>query len=481
MSTTAKGRSIISTSMTTFERFMGNTIKFRCVDECIVFINRICSEPEVEICFDIQDRTKEEVIEKLFNECQEHTKINLSIISKFINNREISQHTLNKLYYKNNFYEFLSNRSILTVFEGIVKLDNLIFRDPNEIPEDICNALENLWKAFEEYVLHTHIVHGKQDILKYNPREVVLGVDTDSNFLYLGKYYTFLKEHIDIEETDENIYKLANTMTAILARVIAKVYSQFTELCNVPEEHRWLISMKSEFLWRRVLFASGSKNYASIAMLQEGKELGDKPDIKGLAMKKSSVNKNTAKSLQGLLENGVLKSKDINVTHILNEIYSLENKIRDSFLNGECEFLTPKSCKVLSAYKNPYGEASIKGVIAWNAVYPNNPIVLPESFNLAKCTIKTKEDMKDLQQSHPEIYKALEETVFNDSALAKYGVSYFAIPKSESKLPDWIIPYIDVETIVNDNISVFNPILNSLGVQVLSVDNKSFYSNVLKL
>ena len=175
LSVTGKGQSIISTAMTTFERFMGQTMKFRSIDECLMFVERILAEPENEIAFEIRNVTKQEVIDKLFNESLEQKKLNYQIITKFINNSEISQHKLNKLYYKNNFYTFLENESILEVFNNIISL-NIEFRDPNEIPEDIEGTMDDLWKAFEEFVLYDYITYNKIETLKYNPREVVLGV-----------------------------------------------------------------------------------------------------------------------------------------------------------------------------------------------------------------------------------------------------------------------------------------------------------------
>ena len=60
-SVTGKGQSIISTAMTTFERFMGETMKFRCIDECLTFVNRIKREPEVEVELKVMEKRKKRI------------------------------------------------------------------------------------------------------------------------------------------------------------------------------------------------------------------------------------------------------------------------------------------------------------------------------------------------------------------------------------------------------------------------------------
>ena len=55
------------------------------------------------------------------------------------------------------------------------------------------------------------------------------------------------------------------------------------------------------------------------------------------------------------------------------------------------------------------------------------------------------------------------------------------MPKSEKKIPDWIIPYIDVETIIKDNLSNFLMILNSIGIKTINIKaDEMFFSNIIE-
>lgn len=62
----------------------------------------------------------------------------------------------------------------------------------------------------------------------------------------MGKYYDFLKNKLNFEETDTTMIKVINIQAAILANIIAESYAKYTKQCNVPEDQRWLISMKNE-------------------------------------------------------------------------------------------------------------------------------------------------------------------------------------------------------------------------------------------
>jgi hypothetical protein len=230
-----------------------------------------------------------------------------------------------------------------------------------------------------------------------------------------------------------------------------------------------------------LLLTSKKKNYANITILKEGKIIDNELDLKGLSMKKSNVNKNTGRTLQEILEEKILKEPEINIPSVLKDLEKLENEIRNTFISGKTDYMTPTSAKNLESYKDFPTIAAVRAALAWNAAYPNKPLVLPENFNMCKCKITSLEDIEDLKEVQPEIYKRLKNDIFDDERLSKYGITYFAIPKTEPQIPEWLVPYIDIETIINDNIKVFNPILESLGLKILSNTEGDFYSNVLTL
>ena len=284
-----------------------------------------------------------------------------------------------------------------------------------------------------------------------------------------------------LEDIKSLTYKIINTLAFIIGEVIAEGYADYTENCNVPEDKRPIINMKNEFLMKRIMLTANKKNYASIILLQEGKEKNPPElDVKGLAIKKSNVNRNTGTFLQGLLEDKVLQSEVINTSEILTELQAFENKIRESFANGEMTFATPSKVNDIEAYKNPFTIGPLRGVIAWNAVCPNLAIALPGSVNTVKLFTDNLEQLAPLYKTHPAIYSTLKKEIFEHPDLGRYGLRLIAFPKTLKTIPEWLIPFIDVETIIKDNLVNFLPILNSIGVKTLNITaDELFYSNII--
>jgi hypothetical protein len=330
-------------------------------------------------------------------------------------------------------------------------------------------------------VFYNYVIFDKINIFKSKPRAVVLGADTDSNFINLGIYYEFMRENLGFDKDDkEASFKIINLMTAILTDVIKEIYWTYTGNCNVPEDQRHIISMKSEFLWSRVLFTTNKKNYASIQLHQEGK-LIDPPEmeVKGLTIKKSNVNRKTGEYLEGILKNDILLAEKIDIPVILGKLEGFERSIKKSFERGEPTFCYPMKSNEPSSYKSPYTQGGVRSVIAWNAVYPDDPIILPTQFNVVKLRISRLEDMAGLYETNKDIYQALKKEVFDNENLSHYGLKVMAIPKSRSRIPEWMIPYIDYETIVKDNLANFIPILNSIGIRPLKIRDDLFFSNIV--
>lgn len=59
-------------------------------------------------------------------------------------------------------------------------------------------------------------------------------------------------------------------------------------------------------------------------------------------------------------------------------------------------------------------------------------------------------------------------------------MSVFCVPRNEKEIPEWLIPMIDVETIVMDSLTPFLLILNSVGIKTINtLANKEFNSQII--
>jgi hypothetical protein len=206
-----------------------------------------------------------------------------------------------------------------------------------------------------------------------------------------------------------------------------------------------------------------------------------KIDIKGLAIRKTNVNKKISKAFTQIIADNIIYSEEIDLAEILRKLKLIENEIRDSFTRGEITFATPVKVNHPDSYKFPVRMAGLRASLVWNYVYPEQTIKFPTSINMVKTTIIERPDMMDLQQKNPKVFNILNEKIFGNDVLKEYGIQYIGFPKNVKKIPDWIIDYIDIDSIIADCMKPFLVVLNSLGLKTLKLKaNEEFYSNILQ-
>lgn len=253
----------------------------------------------------------------------------------------------------------------------------------------------------------------------------------------------------------------------------------------------------------------------------------------------------------GLLKKYVINSENIDLKAMLRELKEFKRKIKESIQRGERIYLPNVSAKEFGAYKNPYSEQSVRAVLTWNMLNPDNMIDLPSKVSLVKLTVFKEEDIKDLEKTEPEIYNTIISKIFNDETgyfvtktwdngvayvnpsksasewwkdipkkyQAKYkklgikewnkfvdsydfdapdamkgewiynkkGMQAIAIP-SNATIPEWLQPYIDYSTMINNILSPFIPVLEIFkaktleeGKMISGVNRKSTtISNIVK-
>jgi hypothetical protein len=266
--------------------------------------------------------------------------------------------------------------------------------------------------------------------------------------------------------------------------MVTEVLKKYTKNANILKDFRPKINMKNEFLFTRLILSSKKKRYISSVRLREGSEIyPEKIDIKGMDFVKSSTREDTKAYFINLVKQELLYKDEVSISNVLRELEKFESIIMTSLRKGEKNFLIPKSVKELEAYADPFREQGVRGVLAWNYVYPGLAIQLPEKIDIVKVKMKTKESIEPLKTSHPEIYERLMKHIFNgkNKKLADKGVEIIAIPRSVQAVPEWLMPFIDYDTIVNDNISRFYSVLESLGIETIKASDKKYFTNILKV
>lgn len=479
-SITYTGEDIITFAVITFERFLSNNIDFRTFNDLMVFVDNILSEDyqTVDSIEFRQDASVDEVYEYLESKYVGEDKDLLFIFKERLLNH-LDQDDLNKLYFKNNLFEFIERTNVIDLYSHVIGHDD--FLDPNHVPERLVGHLDEIWKYIKEWVSYNYSDFYRFDRCDKGLRKSVLTIDTDSNFLYLKPYFDFFEKYfpdrVDIER-DESIISTINTATYHITKLINDAFFKFGELYNVPEDIRHRINMKNEFLIKRIMMTRNKKNYAGIVLMQEG-NLMDPPelDVKGLAIRKVSTNAHIRESFTELLEHDILGSKEIDLGNIIGKFRALESKVRQSLLSGSCEFSLPGKVNSIHSYVNPYQMMSLRGAITWNSLFPDKEIDLPNKVNMFKLNIDSLEMLEDMSDEH---YAKIEK-LFENKDLVKNGLNVISLPKNQEELPDWIIPYIDIDTMVADNIKSGIIMLESLGFKTLDILKHQLPTNIIEI
>lgn len=503
--TTATGQSMISTAVTCFENFFSDNVKFIDFDDCSQYITNILNEPFNGDMSLVDDKKAHEVFERLKNKFIEYkSNYDFPLFNMVIN---LDQDSLNRLYYKNNLYEFARLPKVKKlIFKIIDEVD--LFLDPNKPPEIVKSDLELLWDLMNEFVYYDYFAFNRIGRVTCDERDTVNTIDTDSAMLCLAPWVDFMMDdvikndpkimnktynnytyNINGEDTqfDGNkmlIYKICNSITYIASQVIGRHLKKFAITSGIPEEYHNRIHMKSEFLFRKMLLTMTKKRYMSKIMLREG-TLYEKTDTKGLEHLKSECNEFTRKFITKLMNDEFLEkpTDDIVVKNIVNGTRELAEAVRKSLEKGEKTFLTPKKCKEALAYKAPWSESAFKASYAWNMLYPDMGIEFPDTVDIVHLTINKLEDIEEVKQTDPEIYNRIKRYIFESKIeeVRSKGLMVLAIPKNIPEIPEWCRPYINYDKIINDNTTKMRPLLEALGIQIIQTSSTmDRYSNIIE-
>lgn len=512
---TGQGRGCISASITMFEGFLANNVKFHNLNEVHTFMNNICEDqkkPEMHKFYDYdyldRDVTVEEAFLKIIYNCDwPFSDLAKKQIWNYMNN--LSQRELNVIYYKNNLYEFCKNKKVIELIMTILTKLNSPFLDPNKPNKEIVPELTLLKDLLFEYVYYRHLWIDKLDRVYTMMRDVVLITDTDSCIVSLDEWYKFVKQYTigvpmtikytyeEIKEHENRVilemkkaervneydfyndklveakrlkyptvvieednlrYSIINIMSYVVSQLILDYMVLFSENYNTYAPNReCLLIMKNEFLFKSMLITSGKKNYTSLQLVQEGRLVPEAKqfDIKGMPIDKVGIPESTAQRLKNILEYNILRTDFVDQIDIIKSLAALEKEIYMSLANGDKTYYKPARIKSMGYYDNPFIIQGVKASIAYNEIKSKDEEAIDLSERNTVLIIKVVLDKKNadkISKDFPEHYIRLVKLL--ERKEFKNGLTSIAIPYN-APIPKWIVPFIDYTTIIQDNIKVF--------------------------
>lgn len=339
-SITFQGKACISEAITFFESLLADNCKWGSIDEILNFIHEVVyiDKRRYNLNGYIEDKTEEEVFLKLMKNCGFNGYFpsirDCNIVFTILN--RLSQDDLNRLYYRNNIFDFCDADIIQSKIKLILDTLDKPFQDPNNPPENIVPILDEIYEYIKDYVYHPHLHISRLDRIQMMKRSVSIVTDTDSSFIsfdawyryvlqftahkhyrfedYKSKLFTkikrdefgdmekdFLRKLFTIEEkekdydfyTGELSYKkesdfipeiperkylrhsIINIMAYICSKILNDHMTKLADVYNGLNEHQpCIIQMKNETLMKKLLLVA-KKNYCCKEELQEGNLIPD--------------------------------------------------------------------------------------------------------------------------------------------------------------------------------------------------------------
>lgn len=548
-SITTQGRSSISAATMFFEMFMNNNVQFRSLDEVITWIYNVINERPNRKYNDKNildfNVTVGDAFSNIAKACTwdwTPTFDEMDIIYDIL--RKLDQEDINRIYYKNNLFEFCNNFVVTNLIKEIlIDLDDP-FYNPNKPPKNIKGKLDYLLDLLREYVFYNYQIIDKIDRTINMVKKSIIVTDTDSAIVCLDGWYQFVLEKVrgirmnitnikldmvkeveydefgdpkfhnmvelvspelDYDFYNDEIIELEKSIDMtkiipqdgvrysiinILAYCLGKLCNEYLEgYCvanhsNINNPYgKCMLYLKNEFLFKSILLTEVKKHYAAIQELREGHFNNNKLAITGLDIDKTVLNDKVKKQMQKILYEDILNSKELDQIKILKELNILEKQIINSLKSGNKEFYKPTTIRPLNHYDNPMHVQGIKASVVWNSIKsPDLPgINLNETNSIDIIKVNiTPKLIENIKETYSDVYEKLSE-LFKDTKTYKNEITSLAIPKDLDIIPEWVKEFIDYLTITNDNLSAFP--LESIGLNRMGgvKSNNVNFTNILSL
>lgn len=472
-SVTSQGRALISSQTMFFEMFLANNVKFGSINEVLQFIDNIITERHLRKFndFDILDKdvSLEDCFTKVILTCGWNwipTFDEMDIIWRVLSN--LDRQDINRIYYKNNLYEFMSNSYMINLIKGALhKLESPMLNSV-AVPEEIQSEMKLLSDLLMEYVYYRYQIIDRTGRCSDMIKSVVMISDTDSTIISLDAWYRFVVQLVDgeelkianeykvdepqkskpkekrfdydfindqiidapyLEESDNTLtpnqnvrLSIINMLGYVLDRLVNDYMIQFCKNNHSVKDsndtmfdhelnRKCKIISKNEFLFSRVLMGTVKKSYASIMELQEGNLVPEDKqlDVKGMEVfVKSTKTASTKEALKKILLEDILKAPKIDQLRVIKDIIIFEKRILESVRNGSKEYFKPATIKSQSNYDDPMRIQGIKGAVAWNELRSGTEL---EAIDLTERNAvdiaKVKIDRlsaESIKDTYPQIY-----------------------------------------------------------------------------
>jgi hypothetical protein len=246
------------------------------------------------------------------------------------------------------------------------------------------------------------------------------------------------------------------------------------------DDHRLReLTMKPEFYFPVFAVANATKTYYSSIAIQEGNVFSDvKREIKGGHLKPSNSTKEIVKDAEAMMidiMDTILRDGKCSMGKYLKWVADLEEKISNELVSGESDYFKFSKIKAKDAYKNdnsPYLRH-----LMWEEVFaPKYGTAGDPPYLCIKVSLEVNnktELLAWLGGIKDSGMKSRLENYFTISGKKDFSTIYipYDILLSTGKIPDELLPIMDISKIVRNLMGSHYLILGSLGFEL---NNKKY-------
>lgn len=479
---TAQARNFISEQVWCIERFLGSNYAFYNINEIFAFITKLFEikkkifTPEVLSLLDYiptPDDCRKRFIQITMDVPRLRKDLKDMQQSVFLMFEMMEDWKRVAFYYANNPLELIAkNQKMFNNMKTFIDMD-VEFINPYEIPEEMNAPMKEFFYYMQTFCYASIIV--SERVLKYQTkfRKVCVIGDTDSTMPSFSKVtsdifriFGYNPETVD-EKTRIRIIMIIVSLTTDLLDKCCENYVNCTN--SDHPENQFYMKMKNEFFFPIVVLFPGKKNYIGLQTIQEGKMIPESMQlaITGAALGASSLNEYVISHILELIENVVLRSKQYNPLEMVRGVNAIKDHIRDAILSGDKTFGIYKRFSGLNTLKDPEKMSVARAACIWNDLYPDDFIAPGDAVYLFDTDLITEEDLERMPAGNDEIKERIRTVVYRSRGsldYAHFGLKSFAIPANgdHTRLPDWVIPYINVTSIVEKHVKPITTLYPSL-------------------
>lgn len=477
---TSQARNFISEQVWNIERFLAGNFTFENLNEVMAWLDElfimksdipkekyewISYVPTVNDCLNRFNMITKDIIGVRKN-------INKMLRSVYIMFTSMDEIKRIHFFYANNPIALIAkNDKIAALVYSLINSD-IEFINPYDIPEGLKSPLEELTDIMKTFAFATIIVGNR--VIKYQtkPRKACVVGDTDSTMpsmysIVLNTLKIFDKE--DLMANDNVQIRMTMIFVSLVTDLLGECCLNFVKCCNSynPEE-RFFMYMKNEFFFPIILLYNVKKNYIGIQTIQEGKMIPREMQlaITGSNLGKSALNEYVTEKINHILEYDVLRADKYDPTTVIRGVKDIQTHIENSILDGDKSFGIYTRFNGLNGLKEPEKIAVARASAIWNELFPDDYIVPGDAVYMFDTTLCTEKDFESIPDV--EIREKLKKIIFGPNKynldFSRFGLKAFAIPVDgeHTKLPEWIIPFISLNSVVQKHLHPITTLYSSL-------------------